>query len=91
MSGDSLKIGSMRSPSPLDSPGQVLRQPGNEKPFVELPVGFPTDDDQVTDIKKKVRERTSHFPRVKSIHAVRTLLACVRTYSRLCCNMFFAN
>jgi hypothetical protein len=91
MSGDSLKIGSMRSPSPLDSPGQVLRQPGNETPFVELPVGFPTGDDEVTDIKKKLRERTSHFPRVKSIHAVRKLLPGVRIYSGFCCNMFFGN
>ncbi|MFZ3329371.1 MAG: hypothetical protein WA197_01970 [Candidatus Acidiferrales bacterium] len=87
MNGDSLKIGSMQSPSPLDSLGQVLGQPPNEKPLVVLPVGLPMEDGEVPDIKKKLPERTSHFSRVQSIDAVWKLLPWVRIYSGFRCKM----
>jgi hypothetical protein len=91
MCGDSLKIGSMQSPSPLDSLGQFFGRPTNEKPFLVLPVGFPTDDDEVSDNKKKMHQPTSHFFRMKSVHEVWKLLLCVRIYSGFRCKMFCAN
>ncbi len=91
MSRDSLKIGSMQSPSPLDSLGEVLGQPTNEKPSLVLPVGLPTEDGEVPDIKKKLPQRTSYFSRVKSIHQVWKLLRCVGIYSGFCCKMFSVN
>lgn len=76
--------------SPLDSLGQFLGQPANEKPLLVLPVGLPTGDGEVLD-KKKLPQRTSHFSRVKSIHAVWKLLPCVRIYGGFCCKMFSVN
>ena len=89
MSGDSLNIGSMQSSSALDSLGQVFGQPANEKPFLVLRVGIPTDE--VTDNKKKLRQPTSHFSRMKSVHEVWKLLPCVRIYSGFRCKMFCSN
>jgi iodotyrosine deiodinase len=51
----------MQSPRPLDSLGEVLGQPTDEKPFLVLPVGFPREDGEVPDIKKKLPQRTSIF------------------------------
>lgn len=90
MSGDSLKISSMQSRVPWILWGQALGQPANEKPFLVLPVGFPTGDGKVLD-KKKLPQRTSHFSRVKSIHAAWKLLPCERIYSGFCCKMFSVN
>jgi hypothetical protein len=87
MNGDCLKIGLMQSRSPLDSLGRVLGQPPNEKPLVVLPVGLPMEDGEVLDIKKKLPQRTSHFSRVQSVHAVWKLLSWVRIYSGFRCKM----
>jgi hypothetical protein len=91
MSGEALKIGSMQSASLMDSLRQVAGQFANEKALPVLAAGFPTEEGEVTAIKKKFPKRTSHFPRVKSIHAVWKLLPCVGIYSGFCYKIFSAN
>ena len=41
------------TPSPMGFLAELLERPSNEKPFVLLPVGYPTEDCEVPDITKK--------------------------------------
>ncbi len=41
------------TPSPMKFLNEVLNRPGNERPFVVLPVGYPANDCQVPNITKK--------------------------------------
>jgi hypothetical protein len=41
------------TPSPMKFLNEVLGRPGNERPFVVLPVGYPAEDCQVPNITKK--------------------------------------
>jgi hypothetical protein len=81
----------MQSASLIDSPRQIAGQFANEKAFPVLAAGFPTEAGEVTAIKKKFTQRTSHFPRMKSIHALWKLLPCVGIYSGFCYKIFSAN
>ena len=41
------------TPSPMGFLSEVLERPANERAFVLIPVGYPADDAQVPDIKRK--------------------------------------
>jgi nitroreductase len=41
------------TPSPMGFLSRILRRPANEKPYLLLPVGFPAEDAEVPEIKKK--------------------------------------
>lgn len=41
------------TPSPMDFLTTLLQRPANEKPFLLIPVGYPADDAEVPDIKRK--------------------------------------
>ena len=41
------------TPSPMNFLQQILERPENEKPFLLLPVGYPIDDVEVPNIKRK--------------------------------------
>ena len=41
------------TPSPMKFLQEILGRPKNEIPFVLIPVGYPADDAQVPDIKRK--------------------------------------
>jgi nitroreductase len=41
------------TPSPMGFLNEVLQRPANEKAYVVIPVGYPTDDAQVPDIERK--------------------------------------
>jgi iodotyrosine deiodinase len=49
------------TPSPMGFLSQVLGRPANEKPFLLLPVGFPAEDAEVPDIKKKPLSESAIF------------------------------
>jgi iodotyrosine deiodinase len=49
------------TPSPMGFLSQVLQRPANEKPYLLLPVGFPTEDAEVPDIAKKPLSETALF------------------------------
>jgi len=41
------------TPSPMAFLNEILGRPKNERPFVLMPVGYPADDAQVPDIRRK--------------------------------------
>lgn len=41
------------TPSPMNFLQKILNRPSNEKPFLLLPVGYPADDVEVPDLKRK--------------------------------------
>lgn len=49
------------TPSPMDFLGKLLGRPNNERAFLLLPVGYPSDDAQVPDISRKGLERISEW------------------------------
>ena len=49
------------TPSPMNFLSKVLNRPENEKPFLLIPVGYPADDAEVTDIQRKPLEDISVF------------------------------
>jgi iodotyrosine deiodinase len=44
------------TPSPMDFLTKLLNRPSNERPFLLIPVGFPTDEATVPDIKRKTKD-----------------------------------
>ncbi len=44
------------TPSPMIFLQKILKRPENEKPFLLLPIGFPTDGAEVPDLKRKPLE-----------------------------------
>lgn len=45
------------TPSPMNFLCKLLNRPINEKPFLLIPIGYPTDDVKVPDIKRKTKEK----------------------------------
>jgi iodotyrosine deiodinase len=41
------------TPSPMRFLGKILGRPKNEKPYILFPVGYPADDAQVPDLRRK--------------------------------------
>lgn len=41
------------TPSPMNFLQKILDRPANEKPYLLIPVGYPADDAQVPDLKRK--------------------------------------
>ena len=41
------------APSPMGFLREILGRPENERPFLLLPVGYPTADAEVPDLRKK--------------------------------------
>jgi iodotyrosine deiodinase len=41
------------TPSPMNFLSQILQRPDNEKPYLLIPVGYPSDDCWVPDLKRK--------------------------------------
>ncbi|MEM7039507.1 MAG: nitroreductase family protein, partial [Bacteroidota bacterium] len=44
------------TPSPMDFLKKILNRPDNERPFLLMPVGYPTDDATVPDLERKPAE-----------------------------------
>lgn len=49
------------TPSPMNFLSKVLNRPKNEKPFLLIPVGYPTDDCKVPNLNRKGLEEMSVF------------------------------
>ena len=49
------------TPSPMGFLNEILRRPKNERPFLLLVVGYPTDDAEVPDIEKKPLDEIATF------------------------------
>lgn len=49
------------TPSPMNFLSDILERPANEKPFLLLPVGYPSRHAQVPDLKRKSLEEVSVF------------------------------
>lgn len=49
------------TPSPMNFLSEILQRPANEKPFLLLPVGFPSQYAQVPDLERKPLEEVSVF------------------------------
>lgn len=41
------------TPSPMGFLSRILSRPANERPFILFPIGYPADDAQVPDLKRK--------------------------------------
>ncbi len=44
------------TPSPMNFLAKLLDRPENEKPYLLIPIGYPTDNVMVPDIKRKTKE-----------------------------------
>jgi iodotyrosine deiodinase len=49
------------TPSPMGFLGEILERPRNERPFVLLPVGYPADDCEVPDLRRKSLDEVARF------------------------------
>lgn len=49
------------TPSPMDFLCKILGRPANERPFLLIPVGYPAEDAQVPDLKRKSLTEMSVF------------------------------
>ncbi len=49
------------TPSPMNFLGKILKRPKNEKPFLLIPVGYPAENTEVPDLKRKELEEVSVF------------------------------
>lgn len=49
------------TPSPMNFLQKVLERPENEKPFLLIPVGYPSDDAEVPDLERKKLDEISVF------------------------------
>lgn len=47
------------TPSPMGFLSEILERPANEKPYILFPVGYPAEDAQVPDIKRKSLDEVS--------------------------------
>ena len=47
------------TPSPMNFLTRILRRPQNEKPFLLIPVGYPSEECWIPDIKRKESEEIS--------------------------------
>lgn len=49
------------TPSPMNFIVKALERPENERPFLLLPIGYPTDDAKVPDLSRKVKEQVIEY------------------------------
>ena len=49
------------TPSPMNFLTKILNRPKNERPFLLIPVGYPTDDCMVPDLQRKPMELISEW------------------------------
>jgi iodotyrosine deiodinase len=49
------------TPAPMTFLRELCQRPLNEKPFVLIPIGYPADDCEVPDIKRKSLDQISEF------------------------------
>ncbi len=49
------------TPSPMNFLQKILNRPDNERPFLLIPVGYPSDEATVPDIKRKGKEAVMSF------------------------------
>lgn len=49
------------TPSPMNFLSRILERPDNERPFLLIPVGYPADDAEVPDLKRKALEEVLTF------------------------------
>lgn len=49
------------TPSPMNFLSEVLERPKNEKPFLLIPVGYPADNAEVPDLKRKSLDEVAVF------------------------------
>ena len=47
------------TPSPMEFLSRILKRPGNERPFILFPIGYPAQDAQVPDIQRKALDEVS--------------------------------
>jgi len=47
------------TPSPMHFLTEILHRPANERPYVLIPIGYPADDVQVPDLRRKSLEEVS--------------------------------
>ncbi len=49
------------TPSPMGFLSTILRRPENERPFVVMPIGYPADDCEVPDLRRKSLDEVASF------------------------------
>lgn len=49
------------TPSPMNFLQEILKRPENERPFLLIPVGYPADDAEVPDLKRKDLDQVSEW------------------------------
>jgi iodotyrosine deiodinase len=49
------------TPSPMDFLGRILGRPSNERAFIMFPIGYPADDAQVPNLKRKSLTEVATF------------------------------
>lgn len=49
------------TPSPMNFLGKILGRPENEKPYLLIPVGYPSEDCQVPELTRKSLDKVSQF------------------------------
>lgn len=49
------------TPSPMNFINKILNRPDNERPFLLIPVGYPTENAEVPDIKRKTKEEVIDY------------------------------
>lgn len=49
------------TPSPMNFIAKALERPENERPFLLLPIGYPTDDAKVPDLLRKPKEQVIEY------------------------------
>jgi len=49
------------TPSPMNFLSKILERPENERPFLLIPIGYPAENAQVPDLKRKTLEDVSIF------------------------------
>jgi nitroreductase len=51
------------TPSPMGFLSRLLGRPGNEKPYILFPVGYPAEDATVPDLTRKTLEEVVQWNR----------------------------
>ncbi|MDG1429707.1 MAG: nitroreductase family protein [Crocinitomicaceae bacterium] len=49
------------TPSPMNFIAKALERPDNERPFLLLPIGYPTDDAKVPELTRKSKEQVIEY------------------------------
>lgn len=59
-------VGLTHTPSPMNFLSKILDRPENERPFLLIPVGYPTQETFVPNIKRKELDKVVQFYDAKS-------------------------